>query len=185
MNEIDFLGENAFRIIELLLEKKQYLRELAERTGLAPSSVHKIISKLVLKKIAFFEKQKNRKVFSLNYDSALTTSAIKILFVNKIISAKAFKKLVALKPIGIYLFGTAASGKITSNSDIDLAINFSKKPDSLLVSNIKRELSNELRKEIQLIILTKDKIVSMKKENAELLSQIKNKSIVLMGEAIE
>ena len=66
MVNIDFLNEGAFRLLELLLDKKYYLRELAEKTGLAPSTVHKIMAKLVLKKIDVVTKQKNRKIFSLN-----------------------------------------------------------------------------------------------------------------------
>ena len=55
----------------------------------------------------------------------------------------------------------------------------------LKLSGIKRELSNELKKEIQLIVLTRQKIESMERENAELLNQIKNKSVVLWGGGIE
>lgn len=185
MAGIDFLNKDAFRLLEPLLDKKCYLRELAEKTGLAPSSVHKMIALLSAKKIVVAEKQKNRKFFGLNYSSPLTASIMKTIFVDKITSAEAFKKLVKLQPFGIYLFGTAASGKITGDSDIDLAAYFREKPDSILISQIKRELSNELKREVQLIVLTKNKLDSMKREKTELLQQIRNKSIVLEGEEFD
>jgi len=185
MNNIDFLNEDAFRLLGLLLDRKYYLRELAEKAGLAPSSVHKIMKKLATKKIVGIAKQKNRKLFSLNYDSPVTTSILRTIFVSRVFGAKAFKKLEKLKPSGIYLFGSAASGKVTADSDIDLAVFFPKKPDLLLVNQIKRGLSNEIKKEVHLIVLTKSKIDSMEKEKTELLQQIRNKSIVLVGEPLD
>ncbi|MBU0662228.1 MAG: nucleotidyltransferase domain-containing protein [Candidatus Diapherotrites archaeon] len=185
MAGIDFLNKDAFRLLELLLDKKYYLRELAEKTGMAPSSVHNIIALLAARKIVIAESQKNRKFFRLNYGSPLTASIMKTIFVDKITSAKAFKKLVKLQPIGIYLFGTAASGKMSGGSDIDLAIYFEEKPGSLLISQIKRELSNELKMEVQLIVLTKTRVASMERGKTELLQQIKNKSIVLEGDGLD
>jgi len=185
MNDIDFLNEDAFRLLELLLDRKYYLRELAEKTGLAPSSVHKIMAKLALKKIVKVEKRKNRKFFSLAYVSPLTNCILRTVFVDKITSAKAFKSLVRLQPLGIYLFGTAASGKMTGDSDIDLAIYFKKKPDSFLLTRFKRELSNQLKRDVQLIVLTKSKVDSMEKEKTELLHQIRDKSIVLEGGGLD
>ncbi len=185
MNPFCFLNADAFRLLELLLNRKYYLRELAEKAGLAPSSVHKAMKRLEARKIVLASRQKNRKLFSLKQSSPLTACILRIVFVNKLAEAKAFKKLVKLKPSGIYLFGTAASGKLSAGSDIDLAVLFEKKPDSLLISEIKRELSNELKREVQLIVLTKDRIESMEKEKTELLQEIRNKSIVLEGKELE
>ncbi|MBI2529525.1 MAG: nucleotidyltransferase domain-containing protein [Candidatus Diapherotrites archaeon] len=167
------------------MERKYYLRELAEKTGLAPSSVHKIMKKLAERRIVLTGSQKNKVLFELNYSSPVAAKCVSIIFINKIMCCKAFAKLIKLDPKGIYLFGTAASGKITGDSDIDLAILLESKQDMLKLSGIKRELSNELKKEIQLIILTGQKVRSMEKENIELLSQIKNKSIILWGDGIE
>lgn len=185
MDRIDFLGEDSFSLIEHLLERKQYLRELAEDSKLAPSSVHKIMQALLSRKMVLAEQKKNRKIFRLNYDSPLTTGSLALIFINKIINSKSFRKLKKLKPVGVYLFGTAASGKMTADSDIDLAVYFEKKPDSFELSQIKRELSSELKREVQLITFTKAKLESMRKENTELLQQIKNKGIVLGGEMLE
>jgi len=184
MDKIDFLNKDAFAVLELLTKEKQYLRALAEKSGLAPSSVHKIMNKLSSKKIVLTEKIKNLKFFSLNYDSPLTTSILRVIFISKITECKAFRKLIKLNPTGIYLFGSVSKGKIMKDSDIDLAVYFRKKPDSILLTDIKRELSSELEKEIQLIVLTENKINSMKKEKTILLEEINN-SVVLFGEKLE
>ncbi|MFH1256773.1 MAG: nucleotidyltransferase domain-containing protein [Candidatus Diapherotrites archaeon] len=185
MDAIDFLDKDSFLLIEKLLERKHYLRELAEAAGLSPSHVHKIVSRLESAGIVAVERQKNRKVFALNNESPLTRRLLSLLCVHKITFSRAYKRLEKMKPKGIYLFGSAASGEIRSDSDIDFAVFFERKTDSLKLSEIKRDLSNELKKEIQLIVLTPQKISSMKKEKTELLQQIRDKGIVLDGEALE
>jgi predicted nucleotidyltransferase len=182
MNSINFLTEDSFLILETLLKKKYYLRELSDELELAPSSVHKIISNLEKQKIVLSEMYKNRKIFSLNYGSPLTRKILSLIYTNKILSSKSFSKLIKLNPKGIYLFGSASTGLIRSDSDIDLAIYFKQKPDLFKISEIRRKLDNEIGKEIQLITLTEQQIQSMKKENTELLNQINNKSTLLWGE---
>lgn len=185
MADINYLNRNAFLVIELLSHNSYYLRELAKKLDLVPSLVHKIISKLVSQKIVVVEKEKNRKYLRLNYGFPLTENILSLILVNNILNASAFKKIKKMKPIGMYLFGSAASGKIAEDSDIDLAFYFDFKPDSLKLSSLKRELSNELGRDIHLIIITNKKLEEMRKENIELLNQIKNKSIVLDGEMFE
>ncbi len=101
MSQINFLTAESFKIIELLIGTKYYLREIAEKTKYAPSTVFKIVSLLSSKKMLFSKENKNRKFFSLNYGSPLTTNALKIISINKIITSKAFVKLTKLNPIGI------------------------------------------------------------------------------------
>ena len=185
MKSINYLNEASFAVLDALVRKRFYLRELAEELKLSVGFVHKIVSVLEEKKMILAEGQKNRKVFSLNYDSPLTRRTLSLVFLEKIVSTKAFEKLCRLSPKGIYLFGSASLGTITENSDIDLAIFFEKKADSLKLIQMKRELNNELGREIQLIVLTTQKIKEMKKQENELLNQIKNSSIVLLGERLE
>lgn len=185
MKATDFLDSNAFCILEALLGGPFYLRELAEKTGFAPSTVHKILMHFRQNRMVRVENAKNRKVFSLDPDSALASLAVSFWMADKILHSRAFAKLVQLKPSGIFLFGSAHSGKITLNSDIDLAVFFEKKPDSFKLSAIKSALGNELLREIDLIVLTKEKIKSMKEEKSELLNRIANQSTVLWGETID
>lgn len=185
MESASFLGPRAFVVLESLVNHTFHLRALAEEAKLPPSTLHKILSRLLKQKMVVVETVKNRKVFGLNYDSPLTTRAISLLFIDKIVHSNSFAKLVQVKPKGILLFGTCHSGKVSATSDIDLAVFFEKKPDLFKISQIKSSLSNELLREIDLIVLTREKIKSMKEQEAELLNQIVNKSTVLWGEPID
>jgi len=62
---------------------------------------------------------------------------------------------------------------------------FEKKPDSFKLSGIKSALGNEFLREIDLVVLTKEKIKSMKEEKSELLNRIADQSSVLWGEALD
>ena len=185
MKATDFLDSNGFRILEALLGRPFHLRELAEETRLAPSTVHKILAHFKQNRMVRVENAKNRKVFSLDSDSALASLAVSFWMADKIIHSKAFAKLMQLKPNGIFLFGSAHNGKITPTSDIDLAVFFEKKPDSFKLSGIKSALGNEFLREIDLVVLTKEKIKSMKEEKSELLNRIADQSSVLWGEALD
>ncbi|MFH1224983.1 MAG: nucleotidyltransferase domain-containing protein [Candidatus Diapherotrites archaeon] len=181
MGWIDFLDRSAFMLIEALAEKKQHLRGLAEATGLAPSTVHKKMSAMLGQEMVIAEKRKNAKFFAPNYASPLTAKTISLIFAAKITNCRAFAKLKKMKPLGIYVFGTAASGKIAADSDIDLAVLFEKKPDMIALGEIKMQMGNELGREVQVIALTPEKVRSMEKEGAELLREIRCKSAVLWG----
>lgn len=185
MKRIDFLDSNGFWILEQLVERPFYLRELAEKTGLAPSSVHKVVSKLAGQKMVLVKKQKNRTLLSLNSDSALACRSISLIWINKIVNARSFSKLAGLRPKSVVLFGSAATGKLDNQSDVDLAVWFSGSTNALKLSGIKRELSNELNREVQLIVLSDAKVNALKKEGSELLNQIKNQGLVLWGSFIE
>ncbi|MDO8634509.1 MAG: nucleotidyltransferase domain-containing protein [archaeon] len=182
---LGFLNPQVFIVLDSLAKQKCYLRELAHQTRLAPSTVHGVLSVLKKNKMVVVKTVMNRKEFELNYSSPLTVKAISFLYTQKVLQSRAFAKLVHLKPVGIYLFGTAHSGKITATSDIDLAVFFEKKPDSFKLSQIKTGLGNELKREIDLVVLTREKIESMREQKTELLNQVLYKSTLLWGEPIE
>lgn len=184
MHQNGFLTDQSFALLELVSGKRRYLREIAEKEGLAPSTVHKTLSKLLAKKILLSENDKNRKIFRINTDSALAQAVMRTITIDRITSSTAFGRLAKMKPLGIYLFGSAAEGKMAENSDIDLAIYFSKAPNSLALSSVKRELSSSLKKEIQLIILTKERIKEMANDDSELLKEIKRKAVTLWGNSL-
>ena len=185
MNQFNFLSPETARVLEELVNKEYYLRELAEKLSFSPSSVHQITSDLLKEKILLEHKQKNRKLFRVNFDSVIAREFLRIIFSRRIISSSSFKKLLGLKPKSIYLFGSFAKGRISANSDVDLAIFLEKKIDSLKLISIKRQLSKELKRDVQLIVLTPERINEMQTKKIELLNQIRNKSIVLYGDEIE
>ena len=174
---IDFLGENYLKVMELLLNGNYYLREISDETKLAPSSVHKIIQNLKKKGIIKEKWKKNRVFFEINYDSAIAREMIRTLFVNKILSSKSFKKLLRLKPIKVYLFGSASRGTLTQYSDIDMAAFFTKEPNINRVVEIRMGFASEFIRKTDLFTLPNPSIIDEKSES------IKNveKGILLYG----
>jgi predicted nucleotidyltransferase len=173
MKTIDFLDKNSFEIINCLIDEEMYLRKLAEKTKLAPSSVHKITKKLFTNKIILKNKEKNKTLFKLNYSNIETCEIIKLLFIHNIIFSKGFLELKKLNPLQIKLFGNISKGKVSKNSDIDLAIIFENKPSPIEISKIKIKLSNELNREVQIISFNKTEF-SSKNENSETIKKIQN-----------
>ena len=185
MKEIDYLGKDYLKIIEMLSKKAYYVREMASEAGIAPSFAHKILSNLEKKKIAIAKSTRNLKYFSLNFDSPIAKAIIRLILVGKVSNSNAFKAIRSLNPKAIYLYGSAASGEISAESDIDIAILFDRAPNAVELSKAKMALSNELKADIQMVTLTKESVASMKKNKSQLLEELINKSVVLEGEPIE
>jgi len=184
-NNSAVLNPLAVRVLEELLNGKAHVRELAERAGMPASTAHKTLKALEKKKIVMSQAVKNRKEYSISQDSALANSVLRTIIIEKIMRTRSFGKLKKTRPQGIVLFGSCASGRITQDSDIDLAIFFKEKKDSFKISETKRMLESELKKEVQLITLNDEKLESFKKQNTELYNQMRYNSVVLFGEGIE
>ena len=185
MRPLTFFTSSAIRIIESLLDHSAYLRELSEKTCLSSSMVHKTL--LILKEngLVASTDQKNRKIFVINQKSPLAQKIVGLVMVNKIVHSVGFAQLRKTNPKSIVLFGSAHSGTMAAGSDIDLAVLFDQKFDAFKLSAIKKQLSSELKREVDLISLTPEKIREMRQQKTELLNQIRYKSTVLWGDSIE
>lgn len=181
----ELIDKNAFIVLEALAEGRTHLRGLAKKVGLAPSSIHKALSRLLREKMVKAERQNNTKKFFLNYESVLTRSCLSLIFISRITGCRAFRKLVGLKPSGIALLGTAASGRLAQDSDIDIAVVFQTRQRHEQMAEIRRAWGSELGREVQMVVLTPQKLDSMRREKSEFLNQIHAKSIILWGDAIE
>lgn len=62
--------------------------------------------------------------------------------------------LAALRPAAIYLFGSAAKGKLRDDSDIDLAFLPRTATDPMVIFNASQTLADALGREVDLIGLT-------------------------------
>ena len=185
MNNSGVFSPFSIPVLESLLDGPLHVRELAEKTGFAPSTAHKALSALLVQNILIATRQKNRKIFFINFDSPLAQKMISLIWIEKIIHSKGFNQLRNLKPKSIVLFGSGHTGKFSKTSDVDLAVFFNQKTDAFKLSEIKKKLSNALNREVDLVWLTREKIDAMRREKVELLNQIQYKSTVLWGEPIE
>lgn len=185
MAQTGFLNSDSFLVLERLSQKKCYLRELAEELGFSPSYVHKLVSRLLQNKMIVAEKQKNRKLLGLDYASPLARRSLSLVFIKRILGCKSLRKLIKLGPKSVLLFGSAASGRITANSDVDLAVFFEKMPDFLELSEIERRLSSELKREVQLVFFTLEEWRKSSKQDMVLYDEIKFNSVLIWGKELE
>ena len=182
--EIDFLDKNTFKAVELLMNGQLYLREIAEKANIAASMAFKTMKKLEERGIVKSKKAKNKRFFELNKENPLAREAITLIFSHKVLQSKAFKAIKAMKPKAIYLFGSGARGDVDALSDLDVAVISNELLPKEKIFAAKNSLEKETRKEVQLLILTKEKMQKLRKENQELFNEIAFGGILLWGEEI-
>ncbi|MCX6665149.1 MAG: nucleotidyltransferase domain-containing protein [Euryarchaeota archaeon] len=109
------------------------------------------------------------------------TKAIKILLnVNKIKLSKIKKPYMK----GIGLYGSWANGSNTMKSDLDLWIKTEKYPDEKELAYLSKNLREMTHSDIQLLVLTPQKLEQIKKDTPFYIS-LRYNSLLLWGEPIE
>lgn len=173
----NIFSKRKLEIIEKLIEKNYYLRELSENIKLPLSTTYKEINELKKYDLIKIKKIKNKTHFNLNYDSILTREAIRLIYIIKISLSKNFKQLTKQKEIKkIYLFGSAQKGTITKNSDVDIGIILKEKINFSKIANFRINLSKELNREIQTIEIDEKKLAN--DENNQTLKNILNSTLI-------
>ncbi len=168
--------EKRIHILKLIAEHEGlHMREIAERTGMNPASVHCAIRLFKEMKLVSEKKIKNRKVFSINGGSIILKKIRSLLNVSELYDKKEFKELEKYGNVGIY--GSFATGEDMPESDIDLWIYSNKKPDMIKLKNITRELERGLGKEVKLLVLDDDKIKRLKEKDPEFYFRLKLTSV--------
>ena len=181
IEKIDFLDENAFKLIGLLVQKPLYLREIAEKAGVSTSTVFKVMKKLGEQGMVKSESSKNKRVFRLNRESPFTKQAIALILSHQIVKSKAFKAIKAGSQ-KVILFGSAANGGVDALSDLDIAVIARKGISREKLFTAKSLLEKETGREVQLLCLTKEKMQELGKENRELFNELVYGGILLWGE---
>lgn len=168
-----------FRLYFAHPEKKYYLRELERILNLPVQNIRREF--LVLEKNGIFtrEKQGNQVYYSLNTESPIF-SEIKSI-VSKTIGAQGEleKALLSIKGIkAAFIFGSFASGKEDSLSDIDLMI-VGEIDENMLVKKISK-LENKLDREINYHIFSQRELAKRVKEKDFFISGIFSKPIIFL-----
>lgn len=87
-----------------------------------------------------------------------------------------------MESLGVY--GSFASGKNKEDSDIDIWVKVSKHPGEKEVAEVERELSDELRKRVHILVLTPERLERLKRDDFIFYCELKH-SVVIWGEGIE
>jgi predicted nucleotidyltransferase len=173
MNILRLFTDNNIRIIRLIDKEELHIRDIADRLGISPGSVHKLVKLLKANNLIKEIKIKNRIIIRLNKDSSLVKQLKIIINFNDIVNAPAYKKLKKLGKIGIY--GSFANGTNDKESDLDIWVKTDKK--ELELRPVIHELERKLNIKVNPLLLTDSKISSLKADDAEFYTRLKLTSI--------
>lgn len=169
---IKIFTEKRIRILKLVLEHDGlYIREIAERAGMNPASVHNAIKLFGKMDIVSEKMVKNKKTITANRNNTILKKIKSLLNISELYDKKSFKELEKYGKVGIY--GSFARGEDTPESDIDLWIYSNNKIDAIKLRNITRELERIFGKEVKLLILDGVKIKRLKEKDPEFYFRLK------------
>jgi predicted nucleotidyltransferase len=114
-----------------------------------------------------------------------TVKALKILInIQKLVNTDAIG-ILKRSALAAGVYGSSVKGTDTEDSDIDLWIKPKIKISSLDSVKLSRKLDETLGKEVQLLVLDKDKINSIKIGSRNFYNSLLFDSIILFGDGIE
>lgn len=152
-----------------------YIREIAEKAKASPAIVHRAIR--LFKGMGFLTEKriKNRRGVFVLRGNALFKKIKSLLNTYALLAHPAFRRLQAYGKVGIY--GSFASGEDAAESDIDLWIYPKTKLDFAEAKGVARRIEKSFGKEVRLLILSDEKIKSMRGSDPEFYYRLKLTSV--------
>ncbi len=86
--------------------------------------------------------------------------------------------------VSVGIYGSFAKGENTEDSDLDIWIAVDEYPEEREIARVEREFSEEIGKQTHLLILTKERIDRLRKEDPVFYCELIN-SFVIWGEGLE
>jgi predicted nucleotidyltransferase/Trp operon repressor len=165
------------KILKELIKKEYSVRDLAKQTNLSPAKISQFTKFFEKKNIIKTKKEKNTKKINLNTKNPLTRQILSTILFEQIINSKAIQKLFK-KTSYIGIYGSTTTGNVDSKSDIDLFAITKTKIDSLQKNLWKKEIENELEKEVDLKLFTKKEFLELKKEDSIFYQELNNSKTI-------
>jgi len=173
MNDLQkvFTKKNLIILKDLSSKNESYIREISENTDASPAQVHQAIK--IFKKLGFIKEKrlKNKKILSIKRDNLLLSKLRQLINIYDMANHKSFKELTKHGIVGIY--GSFAAGKDTPQSDIDMWIYAKNHADAVELRKITRKIETDFKKEVKLLLLTDEKIKSLKENDPEFYFRLK------------
>lgn len=166
MNITELLTKSNIRILKLINEEPSHIRDIADKLKISPAKVQQAVNLFRKQGIVAEKKYKNRITIAPNAQSILLQKIKALINYSELESSQNFKKL---GEAGVY--GSFNSGKDDKNSDIDIFV-ITEKKEIELIPTI-RILEKELRKKVNLLVLNKQKINSIKANDPEFYIRLK------------
>ena len=145
---------------------------------MSPAAIHNNLRILGGFNLISIEKDKNQHLVIPNTDNFYYRSIMRLINYRKIQDCKAIRELEKLGVIGIY--GSYAAGTDEKSSDIDLVI-FTEARE-IEVRAAANKLSQQINKEINLLMLNQRKLDNLKKNDYEFYMRLKLQSIMFNGD---
>jgi predicted nucleotidyltransferase len=168
------------RIIEFIVDnpsKKMKVRELAKLLKISPAYVSRTLKTLVRDDVI----KDNKVNLSNPY-----VRVLKIFFnIKKLIDKNTIRKLKKLKVLGAGIYGSWANGTNFEDSDLDIWIKTSKRLEEINIATTADEIRKGLGTNVQILVLTPERIERLKKEDPIFYYSLVFGSIKLYGEEIE
>lgn len=181
MNIQNIITKQNIVIFKLLDEKNYSIRELAEAAKCSPGRVHSAVKILLKFGIVKTKRKKNKVLIIANRKNPIYKRVKSLLNIFELTTNRASKKLQKTGVVGIY--GSFARGEDTKESDIDLWIFTDKK--EIGIRQLIRELENKFRKQINVLMLNKNKLERIRNKDKEFYTRLKLTSTQLNGDIFE
>lgn len=185
---LGFLKNSKGEILKLFFQdtdKEYYLREIGKHLNQEPGAFQSAIKNLVEEGILKDERRANLRFFRLNKDYPLYEEIKSIVSKTVGLEAKLKTLVENINTIShAFIFGSIAKDQEYSGSDIDLMLIGEVDQDSLI--NKLNSTEEELAREINYHIYTKNEVVNKLKEKNDFLIRVfKEPKITLKGDVDE
>ena len=172
-----FKTEERACILRYVMYRKSFCAvDVSRDTGVTKGLVSRYLHILVLHGFL----QKNGRVYS-PYNCA-RCRALRLLLNLERIDLSA---LILGSASGIGLYGSWATGTNDQESDLDFWIKADGLPDQSILIRLQRDLSVQTGSEVNLLILTPEKLDRIRREDPPFYSSLAFNSVTLKGEPIE
>jgi len=121
------VNKNVIKIIEILAERRTYLNEIYEKTGIkSKNNLLKNLNSLTNNKIIVREKNKSNTFYSLNFKNNVLIGLLSLINKTKFeslpfeVKKGIMEAIFTFKPRIAILFGSYAKKNYTKKSDVDL-----------------------------------------------------------------
>jgi len=178
MNIIKIFNKTNWRLLETIKQERLNLRDVAKRLNRSPATIHNNLKLLRDFNIVKIEREKNQYFIIPDIENFYYRSFMQVINYESICKCKALKELNKMGVVGIY--GSFARGTDGKDSDIDLFVFTCAK--EIKIREIVNKLSKELRREINLLILNKQKLEDLNKNDYEFYMRLRLESVMFNGD---
>jgi predicted nucleotidyltransferase len=168
------------RIIEYVLSnptEKTKVRELAKHLGLSPAHVSRTLR--ILAKNDFFKKD------VVDMSNPYVRSLKTFLNLKKLKEGDIIEMLKKIEALGAGVYGSWSNGTNNEDSDLDVWIKVREHPGERKVAALSNDVRKILGRNVQILILTPERIDRLKKEDPVFYYSLVFGSMTLYGEAVE